>query len=286
MQTNHFIFFKKYHTIFIILYIFAFSLLLTGIYQFCKIQEHELSLQNTKTTALSTNDKTSILSINTERTAPASNTESSQQVQSNIAQNILRLHVIAHSDTDADQALKLAVRDEIITSLQNALQNADSTAQAAEIIMARKPQIEAAAYRILARYNSNYSIHVSLGKRYFPIKQYGDLIFPAGTYQALCIEIGKAEGRNWWCVLFPSLCFVDETTATVPEDSKEALKAALTEEEYASLLDNPANDALCSPSADIAQAKNTPAPTTAPDPNTQPEIRFGIVDWFQAHFSD
>lgn len=73
---------------------------------------------------------------------------------------------------------------------------------------------------------------MSLEDRYFPTKQYGDLTFPPGTYRALCVEIGKSEGRNWWCVLFPCLCFVDETTAVVPENSKQKLKQHITTEEY------------------------------------------------------
>ncbi|MDE7051390.1 MAG: stage II sporulation protein R [Lachnospiraceae bacterium] len=80
--------------------------------------------------------------------------------------------------------------------------------------------------------------NVSLEERYFPVKSYGDLVFPAGNYKALCVEIGEAKGRNWWCVLFPSLCFVDETYAVVPDSSKEKLKETLSDEEYESLEQN------------------------------------------------
>lgn len=183
--------------------------------------------------------------------------EGSTQIQENIAKNIIRLHVIANSDSDADQQLKLAVRDEIISSLQSALQKADSITQAKEIILSQQSKICSSAKKVLAANNSHETVQVTLESRYFPVKQYGDLTFPAGMYQALCVEIGNAEGRNWWCVLFPSLCFVDETTATVPEESKNKLKENLSEEEY---------DALASPKPS--------------DSNSRPELRFGILDWF------
>ncbi len=182
--------------------------------------------------------------------------ESSTQIQENIAKNIIRLHVIANSDSDIDQQLKLAVRDEIISSLQASLKNADSIAQAEEILLSQQEKICSSAQKVLAANNHSETVKVTLESRYFPIKQYGDLTFPAGIYQALCIEIGRAQGRNWWCVLFPSLCFVDETTATVPEESKDKLKENLSEEEY---------DALSSP--------------VPSEENTKPELRFGILDW-------
>ena len=184
--------------------------------------------------------------------------EGSKQIQENIAKNIIRLHVIANSDSDIDQELKLAVRDEIITSLQTALQKADSITQAKEIILSEQTKICSLAQKVLAANNNHDTVHVTLEPRYFPVKQYGDLTFPAGMYQALCVEIGSAKGRNWWCVLFPSLCFVDETTATVPEESKDRLKENLSKEEY---------DALSSPEP--------------PKDNSRPELHFGILDWLR-----
>ncbi len=76
-----------------------------------------------------------------------------------------------------------------------------------------------------------------IGESYFPVKEYGDLTFPAGDYEALRVRLGSSEGRNWWCVMYPALCFVDSTYQVVPETSKEQLKQNLTEEEYNSLLD-------------------------------------------------
>ena len=246
MQQKYFSFFKKYYIIYIILYVGAFSLLLTGINGLTN------ELQKASLTGSQAEDATPQEKISeSPQTA-----ETSQQIQENIAKNIIRLHVIANSDSTADQQMKLAVRDEIITSLQDALKKASSTSEAAKIILMHTDQIKADALHVLSHYNSNYTVKVSLQPRYFPIKQYGDLSFPAGTYQALCVEIGNAEGRNWWCVLFPSLCFVDETTATVPDNSKETLKDCLTTEEY--------------------QAISEPPAASSP----RPELHSGIADWF------
>lgn len=244
MQTQHFISFKKIYILFILLYIFAFSILLCGVKHFTKALE---AAENAVTTAADGSAART--------TTLATDSEADQELQKSIAKNIIRLHVIANSDSDADQALKLAVRDEIITSLQEVLQNSNSREQAESLLLSQTPEIEKAAYRVLSRHHSNYNVKISLCDRYFPIKQYGDLTFPAGEYRALCVEIGEAKGRNWWCVLFPSLCFVDETTATVPDSSKEKLKNTLSEEEYEALQEN-----------------------------TPPEIRFGLLDWFEKHF--
>lgn len=170
-------------------------------------------------------------------------------IQKDIAKQVIRLHVVANSNSSVDQKQKLQVRDEILHSLQDTLKNADSPAQAEEMIIARLPEIEKTAQETLTFCGSSCSVRATLEHRYFPVKTYGDLTFPAGTYRALCIDIGAAEGKNWWCVLFPSLCFVDDTTATVPEESKQKLKERLTEEEYKSLE------------------------------SSEPEFRFALRDW-------
>ena len=216
----------------ILLYSLAFTLLLLGLKMLQlehRIQQagRELSsLQNTSAT----------------RDTLLYQQESSEEIQQGIAENIIRLHVIANSDSDDDQALKLKVRDGIITRLQSSLADAGSMAQARSELMAENSAIQKEAERIIQNEGYDYPVRVSLEQLYFPVKEYGDLTFPAGNYEALCIEIGQAAGRNWWCVLFPSLCFVDETCAVVPDSSKEKLEDALTEEEYQSLQETPCPD--------------------------------------------
>lgn len=121
---------------------------------------------------------------------------------------ILRLHVIADSDSEYDQALKMEVRDAIIGSLRESLQNAKSLEEAKSIIHAELGNIEAVADDVLAG-KAQYTAHAELGMAEFPTKGYGDLVLPAGEYEALRVVLGSGEGKNWWCVLFPSLCFVD-----------------------------------------------------------------------------
>ncbi len=157
------------------------------------------------------------------------------QMQQDIAAQVIRFHVIANSDTAADQNLKLTVRDGVIRSLQDTLRSADSIEDARRAIRAQLPQIRTTARRILLEQGCDAPVNVLLTKRNFPVKTYGDLTFPAGEYEALCIEIGEARGHNWWCVLYPSLCFINETHAIVPDTSKQKLKKNLTTQEYALL---------------------------------------------------
>ena len=193
------------------------------------------------------------------------------ELQNHLAENVFRLHIVADSDTVQDQTVKLKVRDEIIDTLRESVSSAESPAQAEELIAPQIPALTVAAQRTLSRCGSEASVHITIENRYFPVKSYGDLTFPAGTYRALCVEIGKAQGQNWWCVLFPSLCFLDETTATVPEESKKILKEKLTEEEYQA-LEQP--DTSHSP-------EKSPAPETSPQPTKKkPEVRSAFLDWF------
>lgn len=186
-------------------------------------------------------------------------------LQNHLAKNILRLHVVADSDAPKDQALKLKVRDEIISSLRETVRNANSPAQAEELITPQIPKLTAIAQETLAQNGNHSSVKISIEDRPFPVKTYGDLTFPAGTYRSLCIDIGTAQGKNWWCVLFPSLCFVDETTATVPEESKEKLREGLTEKEYQAL----------------EQPEHQNKPTNPPQkPQERPEVHSALLDWF------
>ena len=87
----------------------------------------------------------------------------------------------------------------------------------------------------------SYNVKINIGNFEFPTKQYGDISLPAGYYDALRVEIGEAKGRNWWCVMFPSLCFIDVSSGIVPEESKEELQNVLSDEEYSIISDNSDN---------------------------------------------
>lgn len=157
-------------------------------------------------------------------------------IQQSIAEKILRFHVIANSDRPEDQALKLKVRDRVLQYMEPLLKDSKDQKESEQIIEAHLPQIEEQAKLELQEQGSAASVSVSIQNRYFPVKEYGDLVFPEGEYEALCIEIGASEGKNWWCVLYPKLCFVDSLYAVVPDESKEELKTLLTQEEYEAVL--------------------------------------------------
>lgn len=153
-------------------------------------------------------------------------------VESALSDNVLRLHVIANSDTDFDQKLKLKVRDEILKSADEIfIDNTDIT-NAKESIKKNIGKIEKIAHKTIEENGYNYDVKVTFGKSDFPTKAYGNVTLPAGSYEALKIEIGEAKGKNWWCVMFPPLCFVDASTPTMDEDALKILRDTLSEDEY------------------------------------------------------
>lgn len=155
-----------------------------------------------------------------------------EDVNAGLSQNLVRLHVVANSDSPEDQALKLKVRDGIIEYMKGQLAESKDINETRSIINNNLKNIEDISNQIIKKNNSSYSVKASMGNYSFPTKTYGDIALPAGEYQALKVVIGKGEGANWWCVLFPPLCFVDATHGAIPESVKADLKNTLTAEEY------------------------------------------------------
>jgi stage II sporulation protein R len=155
-----------------------------------------------------------------------------ESINASLSDNLVRLHVIANSDSPEDQALKHTVRDAVLDYVRGILKDSNSVDQTRTLILENIPEITAVAKQTIADAGSSYDVKASLGSYPFPTKAYGDILLPAGDYQALRIVIGNGGGANWWCVLFPPLCFVDVTHGTVPDEIKEDLKKVLTEEEY------------------------------------------------------
>jgi stage II sporulation protein R len=133
------------------------------------------------------------------------------------AGQVVRLHVLANSDSAADQALKLQVRDAILARMPELFAGAQSQAEALQIVGGHLSEVEAIASQVVKDSGYDYPVHASVGRFDFPDRQYGEVELPAGTYEALRLEIGAAEGANWWCVLFPPLCFNDWTHGIVRE---------------------------------------------------------------------
>lgn len=149
-----------------------------------------------------------------------------------LSDRILRLHILAEDDSTSAQELKLHVRDAILTLVREPLEHVTTAAEAEAALLPLLDDITATANRVLADYGVSYHATVELTTEFFPIKQYGSLLLPPGEYRALRILLGDAEGKNWWCMLYPSLCFTEGITATIAEEEKEELRGLLTEEEF------------------------------------------------------
>lgn len=149
---------------------------------------------------------------------------------------ILRFHVRANSDSEEDQDLKMAVKEDVVAMLKPLLSDCKNVAESKNIVVANLQNIYKTAVNTITEQGYDYEVKVYVTEEGFPAKTYGDLTFPEGEYQALRIDIGEAKGQNWWCVMYPPLCFIDESTAVVSKEGKQELKEALTPEEYAALF--------------------------------------------------
>lgn len=201
-------------------------------------------------------------------------------VQESLASEVLRFHVLANSDSEEDQALKMQVKDAVIAYMKASMKTSNSTTNStatdstttdsaatdsvesdstvtdsaatdstetdstatkesqADLLASKvwvenhRVEIKDICEDIIANAGYDYPVTVELTESYFPVKTYGDITFPKGEYEALKIQIGEAKGQNWWCCLYPNLCFIDATYGVVSEEGKEDLQEVLTDEEY------------------------------------------------------
>ena len=151
---------------------------------------------------------------------------------------LIRFHVIANSDSDEDQNLKLKVRDAVIDYLQPKLELSSSIEESETIIKSEYKELENISKNIVLENGYKYDISVGIDYSTFPTKQYSNVVLPAGEYKALRIIIGEGKGKTWWCVMFPPLCFVDEQSSIIDTDTDKKLREVLTEEEYALIAQN------------------------------------------------
>lgn len=158
-------------------------------------------------------------------------------VSKDISQSVFRLHVIANSDTDEDQSLKLKVRDRVLSYMNTICKDTKNKEEAIKIATSHQDEFKQIALDTIKENGYDYSVNIQIGNFSFPTKVYGDISLPSGYYDALRIEIGEAKGQNWWCVMFPPLCFVDVSSGIVPEESKETMKNNLSDEEFSLISD-------------------------------------------------
>lgn len=158
--------------------------------------------------------------------------KSTSTLQQQIATQVLRFHIRANSDTVADQQKKLRIKQSLLEWLTPILSENTSKSETIQCIRKNLPDIRKEATRMAAP----EPVTVTLQKEWFPEKTYGTCTFPEGIYDALRVDIGQAKGHNWWCVLYPSLCFADALEPSMTEEGKEKLQQVLDEDAYDILL--------------------------------------------------
>ncbi|WP_368658129.1 stage II sporulation protein R [Metabacillus halosaccharovorans] len=194
---------------------------------------------------------------------PVTTTASSQEPVV-IPDEAIRLRILANSDSDEDQALKRKVRDEVNKEITTWVEKLTSVEAAEELIQSRLPEIEAIVEDVLEQENMQQSYSVEFDHNVnFPTKLYGSYIYPAGEYNAILISLGEAKGANWWCVLFPPLCFLDFSNgeAVQAEETETTNDQEKTNEKLTSLVVNEEEE------------------------KEEVEVKFFLVEWFEGLFS-
>lgn len=154
------------------------------------------------------------------------------QTSEKIRNDVLRLHVIANSDSTADQNLKLAVRDEILLKGEELFNGSVNVKNAVEKISPYIDELESYAEEIIEKRGYDYPVKITIGKEYFETRTYKTVTLPAGEYLSLIVRIGKAKGKNWWCVMFPPMCIS-------AADENDALKDVMNKNELKLVNSNP-----------------------------------------------
>ena len=157
-------------------------------------------------------------------------------VQEKLSGEVFRFHVIANSDSEEDQKLKMKVKEAVVAYMRETLSGAENAAEAKAWAIRHKEELVRVSEEVLRAEGCSDKVTAEVVRCEFPDKTYGDITFPAGWYDALRIRIGKAQGHNWWCVLYPNLCFMDSVHAVVPKEGKDELQSVLTDEEYAMIV--------------------------------------------------
>lgn len=162
-----------------------------------------------------------------------------REIQQNIAKEVLRFHVIANSDTKEDQKLKMQVKKELLEYMNGFLVESAGVDETKEAVLEHLTEIEQMAKEIVEENGYEYRVEAKVEKCEFPEKIYGNCTFPKGEYETLTITIGEGRGHNWWCVLYPGLCFINDSYGIVTDEKIDELKKVLTEEEFLSIWNDP-----------------------------------------------
>lgn len=163
----------------------------------------------------------------------AKQVKSDEEIVKDISEKLIRFHVIANSDEETDQQLKIKVKDNIINYIFPKLKDSKSIDESREILRKNNKQILKIAEKTIKENGYNYTVNSTLDRENFPEKNYGNITLPQGEYEAYRVIIGSGQGKNWWCVMFPPLCFVDVTKGQVSDkETEETMKRVLDDDEY------------------------------------------------------
>ena len=196
-----------------------------------------------------------------------------------IAEKLIRFHVIANSDGEADQSLKLKVRDEVLKYIQPILKESESVEQSRKILNEKNDEILQIAEKVIKDNGYDYKVESTLSNEYFPVKTYGNITLPQGQYEAYRIIIGNGEGQNWWCVMFPPICFVDITRGEVAyEETEKEMKSVLNEEEF-NMVDNTNKEKANNKKANKADIKDAKIVDNTEDDNVV--VKFKVAEIFK-----
>ena len=169
----------------------------------------------------------------------ASGAQNNDDLIDSISNKIIRFHVLANSNSREDQELKIKVKDKIIEYIFPKLEESNSLEESREILTENEEEIIEIANKCIKENGYDYSVSIEFKRENFPEKVYGNITLPQGEYEAFRILIGQASGENWWCVMFPPICFVDVTKGQVSYDeTEEAMKEVLTDEEFDQVNNN------------------------------------------------
>ena len=177
----------------------------------------------------------------------------SERVSREISDAVIRFHVLANSDEEFDQQLKLKVRDEILLYISDDMKNFTNRDEAELYLNSHKDEISAVAEKVIKSEGFDYSVRTELSDERYPVRYYGNAVFPEGNYKSLRVMIGRGEGHNWWCVMYPPLCLNGESLEYADTD---LLKEVLTEDGY-----------------DVVVLSSD---------NAIPEMKFKVVEWWNS----
>lgn len=159
-----------------------------------------------------------------------------RQIQEEVASQVIRFHVLAESDRHNDQQIKLAVRDHLLETMGSLLEGKETLEETRECLNENLDLLSQEAESVVRKAGSSAAVTVQLTRADFPVKTYGAYRFPAGEYETLQVKIGEGRGHNWWCLIFPSLCFQNSLKPVISEDGERKLKYVLSDEAYDSIL--------------------------------------------------